>query len=90
MLMEKNVPLRMCVACRKKKPKTKLLRIVKQKETGKIFIDETKKADGRGAYLCCQTECLQIARKKRGFERSFKCKVSGLIYDDLEKELEYI
>ena len=43
MLLEKNVPLRMCVACRKKMPKTELLRIVRQKETGKIFIDENVK-----------------------------------------------
>lgn len=90
MLMEKNVPLRMCVACRNKRTKTELLRVVRQKETGKIFIDETKKADGRGAYLCRHAECLRLARKKKGFERSFKCKVSGLIYDDLEKEMEYI
>ena len=90
MLLEKNVPLRMCVACRKKRPKTELLRIVRQKETGKVFIDETKKADGRGAYLCGEKECLRLARKKKGFERSFKCRVSGLVYDGLEKELEYI
>ena len=80
----------MCVVCRKKKPKNLLIRIVRQKQTGKIFMDKTGKADGRGAYLCFEKECLERARKKRGIERSFKCGVDGLIYDDLEKELGYI
>lgn len=90
MLLEKNVPLRMCVVCRKKKPKDQLIRIVRQKQTGEIFIDKTQKSDGRGAYLCLDRKCLEQVRKKRGIERSFKCRVNGLIYDDLEKELNYI
>ena len=90
MVIEKNVPLRMCVICRKKKPKAQLIRIVRKKQTGEIFIKKKKKSDGRGAYLCLDRKCLEQVRKKRGIERSFKCRVNGLIYDDLEKELNYI
>ncbi len=86
MLKNTNVSLRMCMACRERKQKEQLIRVVKQKE-GLIFIDKTGKADGRGAYVCNNLECLELLRKKRGLERSFKCKIDGLIYDDLEKEL---
>lgn len=81
-----KISLRMCMACRKNKPKEQLIRVVKQK-SGTIFIDETGKADGRGAYVCNNLECLNLLQKKRGLERSFRCKIDNLIYDDLKKEL---
>lgn len=76
----------MCMACRENKPKEQLIRVVKQK-SGAIFIDATGKADGRGAYVCNNLKCLKLLQKKRGIERSFRCKVENLIYDDLKKEL---
>lgn len=81
-----KISLRMCMACRENKQKEKLIRVVKQKD-GSIFIDKTGKADGRGAYVCNNLECLNLLKKKRGLERSFRCKVDGLIYDDLKKEM---
>lgn len=81
-----KISLRMCMACRENKPKEELIRVVKQKN-GAIFIDETGKADGRGTYVCDNLECLKLLQKKRGLERSFRCKVDSLIYDDLKKEL---
>ena len=86
MLKNTKISLRMCMACRERKQKERLIRVVKQKK-GSIFIDKTGKADGRGAYVCNNLECLELLKKKRGLERSFKCKIDGLIYDDLEKEL---
>lgn len=86
MLKNTKVTLRMCMACREKKQKKQLVRVVKQKD-GVIFIDKTGKADGRGAYVCNNLECLNLLKKKRGLERSFRCKIDSLIYDDLEKEL---
>lgn len=86
MLKNSKRSLRMCMACRENKPKEQLIRVVKQK-SGAIFIDATGKADGRGAYVCNNSECLKLLQKKRGIERSFRCKVENLIYDDLKKEL---
>lgn len=86
MLKNSKISLRMCMACRANKPKEQLIRVVRQK-SGAIFIDETGKADGRGAYVCSNLECLKLLQKKRGLERSFRCKVNNLIYDDLKKEL---
>ena len=46
----KKVPLRKCVATNERLPKQELVRVVKNNE-GKVFIDLTGKANGRGAYL---------------------------------------
>ena len=45
----KKTPLRRCVVTKEQLPKQELLRVVKNKEN-KIFVDETGKAGGRGAY----------------------------------------
>ena len=50
--------LRMCCVCREMKPKQDLIRVVKTKE-GKVYIDETNKANGRGAYVCKQEQCIE-------------------------------
>ena len=63
---------RMCVACREMKPKAELLRVAKNKD-GSVRIDITGKLEGRGAYICKDSGCIQKAEKTRGFERAFKC-----------------
>ena len=51
MVVEKknDILTRLCVVCRKKKNKSCLIRVVKQKN-GKIFVDEAGKAEGKRAY----------------------------------------
>lgn len=78
----KHIPLRMCVACRTMRPQNELIRIVKDKETGKISFDTEKKLMGRGAYICKNPDCVKLAEKKRGLERCFKCAVPRGIYDE--------
>ena len=46
----KKVPMRTCVVTHEKCEKKDLLRIVKNNE-GVVFVDDTLKANGRGAYL---------------------------------------
>ncbi|NIT59875.1 MAG: DUF448 domain-containing protein [Aliifodinibius sp.] len=53
---KKHVPQRTCVACREVKAKRELIRIVRTPEQT-LIIDETGKAQGRGAYLCKQPLC---------------------------------
>ncbi len=55
-----------------------------------IMLDETGKKNGRGAYICHSAECLRLARKKKGLEKSLKCAIPDEIYLRLEKELEKI
>ena len=44
----KKIPMRTCVITKEKLPKQELIRIVRTKEE-KIIVDETGKANGRGA-----------------------------------------
>ena len=82
----KKIPMRMCLGCGEMKPKKELIRAVKSPE-GEISIDLTGKKNGRGAYICRSAECFRKARKARRFEKSFSCKISDEVYDNMEKEL---
>ncbi len=81
----KKLPLRKCVACNAMRPKDELFRIVKDGNTA--IIDFTYKAQSRGAYICKNAECIQIAEKKKSFNRSFKGNVSNEVIETLYKEL---
>ena len=78
----KNLPKRTCIGCGEKRNKKELIRIVKNKE-GDIFIDKTGKANGRGAYICNNIECLQKAIKSKKLERTFEMKINNEIYETL-------
>ena len=64
-----------------------MVRILKTPED-EICLDVTGKKNGRGAYVCKSGECLRMARKNKGLERSFKMNIQSEIYDALEKEFE--
>lgn len=85
--MAKKVPLRQCVGCGLMKGKKEMVRILKTPED-EICLDVTGKKNGRGAYVCKSGECLRMARKNKGLERSFKMNIQSGIYDALEKEFE--
>jgi predicted RNA-binding protein YlxR (DUF448 family) len=52
----KHIPQRTCVACRQKRDKRHLTRIVSTPDVG-IVVDPTGKRNGRGAYVCDQSFC---------------------------------
>lgn len=85
--MVKKTPERMCVACREMKPKKNLTRVVSDKE-GKVFVDKTGKANGRGAYICTDNECPEKAKGSRALERAFKRKIPSEIWEVLKTGLE--
>ena len=78
----KELPKRTCIGCNQIKPKKELIRIVKNKE-GQIFIDRTSKANGRGAYICDDINCLEKAIKSKRLERTFETNIDDEIYDNL-------
>lgn len=69
------------------KPKKELVRVVKTPE-GKILLDRSGKANGRGAYICRNTECYKKAVKARRFERAFSMSVPDSVSEQIVKELE--
>ena len=80
----KKVPLRKCVATNEKLPKGELVRVVKNNE-GKVFVDLTGKANGRGAYLKRSNEAIDIAIKKNSLGRALECTIDQEVYDELRK-----
>ena len=83
----RKIPMRMCVGCREMKPKAQLLRVVKPQD-GDAHIDRTGKAQGRGAYVCGQIECLRKARKSRALERALEAQIDAAVFDQLEAQIE--
>ena len=84
--MAKKIPMRMCVGCSEMKPKPELIRIVRSPE-GEISLDSTGKKSGRGAYICCNKDCLKRAIKSRRLDRTFECTVPEDLYERLEEQL---
>ena len=85
--MAKKDPLRTCVGCRETKSKKEMLRVVKTPENQVVF-DPSSRANGRGAYLCRSTGCLEQAYKHKGLERSLKMPIDHALYEELKKEME--
>ncbi len=78
---------RTCVACRCESPKKAMLRVVRTPE-GEIVLDPTGKRQGRGAYLCTNRECIELAKKRDCLSRALKTRVDPGIYEEIIVLLE--
>ena len=83
---KRKVPLRQCLGCNEHRPKVELLRVVRTPE-GEILLDFKGKANGRGAYICKDPECLKKARKSRRIDKNLACEIPEDVYERMEKEL---
>lgn len=82
----RKIPLRQCTGCGEMKSKKEMIRVIKTKEN-EIKIDATGRQNGRGAYMCCSSDCFKKAVKNKGLERSLKTSIPKEVYEQLEKEL---
>lgn len=73
---------RKCIACREHSDKSEMLRFVRQ-NGGVVFLDESKKADGRGVWVHDRADCKAKVRKKKMLNSAFKTNVSDDIYDKI-------
>jgi len=65
------VPLRTCLVCRQKRPKSDLRRLAVA--DGIVVIDQFGRVGGRGAYCCNNPRCLRkLFRSKKQFTRAFR------------------
>ena len=81
---KRRVVLRSCVVTREQLEKKDLLRIVKDKE-GKVSIDQTGKANGRGAYIKKDLVVLELAKKNKALDRALETTISEEVYKEIEK-----
>ena len=86
--MPKKIPMRMCVSCREMRPKKEHTRVVRTPE-GNVVVDPSGRANGRGAYLCLKTACLDKAVKSRALERALETKVEPEVYEALRKDCQH-
>ena len=71
----KYPPQRTCIACRQVKEKKTLIRLVRT-ENGAAEIDIFGKKPGRGAYLCSDKVCWELALKKNRLEYALRTKLN--------------
>ena len=71
----KRLPQRTCISCRQIKEKKALIRLVFV-ENGVIGVDISGKKPGRGAYLCPNKVCWELALKKNRLEYALRTKLS--------------
>ena len=63
-------PVRTCVGCRSRAPRSSLLRIVVQES--ELVADPSATRPGRGAWLHPTAECFDRAVKRRAFGRALR------------------
>lgn len=78
----KKIPLRKCLVSNQQYPKHELTRIVLNKEAG-LVVDPSGKINGRGAYLKLSQANIDMAEKRRVFEREFKIDDASALYQQL-------
>ena len=72
---QKHVPERSCIACRGKKAKRDLIRLVFS--TGFVEVDLKGKGTGRGVYLCPIRECWETGLKSNRLEYALRAKLTS-------------
>lgn len=78
----RKIPMRTCVVTREKCEKKDLLRVVRD-NNGNVFVDDTNKANGRGAYLKKDKDVILKAKDSKVLERHLEVKIPESIYDEL-------
>ena len=81
-MKEKKVPLRRCVVTGERLEKKSLIRIVRTPE-GNVIVDETGRANGRGAYLKTDTDVILKAKKTKILEKHLEVSVEDSVYETL-------
>ena len=95
--MDKRSPERTCIGCRSKGHKDELVRIVLCRsdnagDPAGTELDRDGRMEGRGAYLCRRSECLELALNKKAFCRTFRQAISAeaieRLGDSFEREVK--
>lgn len=71
-----HIPERVCVVCRKTKPRTELLRLVRPTGRNDIVPDPTGRTSGKGVYLCRSRKCVDALQKERRLRKLFAGRIA--------------
>ena len=82
MVTKRKIPMRRCIATGEQCPKKELIRVVRTPQ-GQVIIDQTGKANGRGAYLKKDATAFEIAKKKKLLQRALEVEVDDTLFDQL-------
>lgn len=83
-MKQRKIPLRTCVVTKEKYEKKDLIRVVKNNE-GMVFVDETGKANGRGAYIKKDIQVLEKAKKNKVLDKHLEIQIPEEVYTKLEE-----
>ena len=82
----KKIPMRSCVVTHEKCEKKDLLRIVRTPEKD-VIIDETGKANGRGAYLKKDREVINKAKQTKVLDKVLEVSIPDSIYEQMLEKI---
>ena len=82
----KKIPMRSCVITGEKLPKKDLIRVVRTPE-GDVIVDDSGKANGRGAYLKKDIETFEKAEKSKILNKRLEVEVPSSIYEELKSKI---
>lgn len=82
----KKIPMRKCIGCMESFPKKELCRIVKNKDN-EISLDLTGKLNGRGIYICKNSECFEKAIKTKRLSKSLESEIPEDVYEAIKLEI---
>ncbi|WP_344773174.1 YlxR family protein [Gryllotalpicola kribbensis] len=68
-------PVRTCIGCRSRAPRSSLLRVVAQDSV--VVVDESAVMPGRGAWIHPSAECMKKALQRKAFGRALR--VQGVL-----------
>lgn len=73
-----GIPVRTCVACRRRKEQAALVRLAVAPRAGgtdAVVVDPQRRQPGRGAYVCPRRTCLEGALRREGrtLVRALRC-----------------
>ncbi|MBO4601028.1 MAG: YlxR family protein [Bacilli bacterium] len=78
--------MRSCVITKEKCEKKELFRIVRTPEKS-VILDETGKANGRGAYLKKDKEVINKAKSSKILDKVLETQVPDELYDELLEKI---
>jgi predicted RNA-binding protein YlxR (DUF448 family) len=64
-------PARTCLGCRRVRPKASLVRL-RRRPDGVVVVDGTRRAGGRGAYVCADAACIERVLQRGRLTHAFR------------------